>query len=163
MTFLLGSMVAGRRGYHAIWSISHANPDWEHSAEGYRLTWRSLSRHNNAVVQIGSGKNISLDWARNGFGANGRYRCGIEAADWNALKRRASPPAFGRLTPRATALGATWLIEGRRRDVYRAVRRWSPRGAIYDLGRTFFDIAGPPIAYIRLYSARSVPAAAGAW
>jgi hypothetical protein len=34
---------------------------------------------------------------------------------------------------------------------YRAVRRWSPRGAIYDLWRTFLDIAGPPIADIELY------------
>ena len=47
--------------------------------------------------------------------------------------------------------GATWLIEGRRRDVYRTVRRWSPGGAIYDLRRVFLDIAGPSIADIRLY------------
>jgi hypothetical protein len=47
--------------------------------------------------------------------------------------------------------GANWLIEGRRSDVYRAVRRWSPTGAFFDLGRVFLDIAGPPITDIRLY------------
>jgi hypothetical protein len=35
-----------------------------------------------------------------------------------------------------------------RRDVYRAIRRWSPEGVIHDLGRAFFDIPGPPIADI---------------
>jgi hypothetical protein len=47
--------------------------------------------------------------------------------------------------------GADWIIEGHRRDVYRAIRRWSPGGATYDLGRVFLDLAGPPIADIRLY------------
>jgi hypothetical protein len=32
-----------------------------------------------------------------------------------------------------------WLIEGRRKDIYRAVSRWSPDGAIYDLGKLFLD------------------------
>ena len=47
--------------------------------------------------------------------------------------------------------GADWVLEGRRRDVYRVIRRGSPRGRIYDLGRVFLDIAGPPIAGIELY------------
>jgi hypothetical protein len=47
--------------------------------------------------------------------------------------------------------GATWIIEGRRRDVYRVLRRDSPRGPIFELGRAFLDIAGPPVAEIQLY------------
>jgi hypothetical protein len=35
--------------------------------------------------------------------------------------------------------------------VYRVIRRWSPGGAVFDLGRTFLDLAGPPIADIKLY------------
>jgi hypothetical protein len=35
--------------------------------------------------------------------------------------------------------------------MYRAIKRWSPGGAIHDLGRTFLDLAGPPVADIDLY------------
>jgi hypothetical protein len=48
--------------------------------------------------------------------------------------------------------GSDWLFEGRRKDVYRAASRWSPRGgALYDLGRLFFELAGPPLAKVRIY------------
>jgi hypothetical protein len=47
--------------------------------------------------------------------------------------------------------GSDWLFEGRRRDIYRAATRWSPRGAPHDLGRLFFGLAGPPLAGIRIY------------
>ena len=47
--------------------------------------------------------------------------------------------------------GAFWTIEGRRKDVYRAARRWSPDGAIYDLGKLFFEFAGSPLRRIEIY------------
>ena len=47
--------------------------------------------------------------------------------------------------------GAYWTIEGRRKDIFRAVHRWSPHGAIHDLGRLFFALAGPPLAEAGLY------------
>ena len=38
--------------------------------------------------------------------------------------------------------GATWYIAGRRRREYHFVTRWSPRNALWDLGRLLFDLAG---------------------
>jgi hypothetical protein len=35
--------------------------------------------------------------------------------------------------------GSDWLIEGRRKNIFRAVGRWSPNGAIFDLGKLFFS------------------------
>jgi hypothetical protein len=125
----------------------------KHTPEEYRFTWRS-SFDGSAVIQIGEGKNIILDWARDSFGGNGRFwRC-VERADWERLQAAVLKANFWALEPMEDRMGldgADWVIEGRRRDVYRAVNRWSPSGAIYDLGRAFFDIAGPPIADIRLY------------
>jgi hypothetical protein len=45
--------------------------------------------------------------------------------------------------------GARWLIAGRRRFDYHIVHRWSPDGALHDLGRLLFDLAG--LAVVRLY------------
>jgi hypothetical protein len=127
----------------------------KHTPEEYRFTWRS-SFNGRAVVQIGGrGENIILDWARSDFkdGA-GSFWKGIDPADWKRLEVAVLAANFWALDAvgdRRGLDGADWVIEGRRGDVYRAVRRWSPGGAIYDLGRTFLDIAGPPIADIRLY------------
>jgi hypothetical protein len=38
--------------------------------------------------------------------------------------------------------GADWMVAGRRRHDYHLVRRWSPGGALYDLGRLPFDVTG---------------------
>jgi hypothetical protein len=57
----------------------------KYTVEEYRFIWRS-SFHGDAVVQIRSGKNIILDWARSSFSGNGRFwRC-IEPADWTRLE-----------------------------------------------------------------------------
>jgi hypothetical protein len=47
--------------------------------------------------------------------------------------------------------GANWLIEGRRRDIYRAVNRWSRGGEVHALGQVFFALAGPPLSKVGLY------------
>jgi hypothetical protein len=62
--------------------------------------------------------------------------------------------SFWALDPEERPLGldgSDWLIEGRREHIYRAVSRWSPRGLLYDLGRRFFDLAGSPLAEVRIY------------
>jgi hypothetical protein len=126
-----------------------------HTIEVYRFTWRS-SFNGDASVQIGRGeKNIIIDWACASFNhGNGRFRRCLERADWDRLEAALVTAGFWALDPCKGKFGldgATWTIEGRRRDVYRVVERWSPGSAIYDLGRTFFDLAGPPIADIGLY------------
>jgi hypothetical protein len=47
--------------------------------------------------------------------------------------------------------GATWVIEARSGDTFRTIQRWCPRGAICDLGRFIFALAGAPLANIDLY------------
>jgi len=127
----------------------------EHTVEVYRFTWRS-SFHGDAVVQIGrGGKNIILDWACSSFSyGNGRFWTCVDEASWRRLEAAVLAANFWCLDRHDDRLGldgARWIIEGRRRDVYRVVERWSPHDAVYDLGRMFFDLAGPPIADIRLY------------
>jgi hypothetical protein len=127
----------------------------KHTVEEYRFVWRS-SFDGEAMVQIGrGGKNIIIDWARSDFShGNGRYWHCIKRPAWEKLETALLAASFWSLDAvddRHGLDGAQWLIEGRRKDVYRAVRRWSPEGAVYDLGRTFLDIAGLPIADIELY------------
>jgi hypothetical protein len=37
------------------------------------------------------------------------------------------------------------------KDIFRAISRRSPDGAIYDLGKLFFELVGPPLAEVRIY------------
>jgi hypothetical protein len=47
--------------------------------------------------------------------------------------------------------GAFWIIEGRRKDVFSAASRSSPGGTFHDLGKLFFELAGPPLAEVGIY------------
>jgi hypothetical protein len=64
----------------------------------------------------------------------------------------ADHPLNGVLIPcRFTGLGlegSDWLIEGRRKSTFRAVSRWSRRGALRDLEEPFFELARPPLTEI---------------
>jgi hypothetical protein len=74
---------------------------------------------------------------------------------WRRLEAAILTTGFWSLDPiddRRGLDGASWTIERRRRDIYRGIERWSPHDQIYDLGGTFFDLAGPPIGYPALLS-----------
>jgi hypothetical protein len=74
--------------------------------------------------------------------------------DWEKLQRALMISNFWSLDTADEQLGldgAQWLIEGRRGDIYHSVERWSPRGAVRDLGCLFFALAGTPLASIELY------------
>ena len=78
----------------------------------------------------------------------------LSAADWGRLHRTLDAAKFWSLDAsgnRSGLDGADWLIEGRRKDIYHAVHRWSPCGEIHDLGRLFFAMAGSPLADVELY------------
>jgi hypothetical protein len=121
----------------------------------YRFHWQS-SFHGDAVVQIGRGEhNVILDWTCCSltYGEGRFWRC-INDNSWRRLEAALLTARFWCLDPiddEHGLDGAIWTIEGRRRDVYRAIKRWSPGGAIHDLGRTFLDLAGRPVADIDLY------------
>jgi hypothetical protein len=78
----------------------------------------------------------------------------LTLADWARLQDALVAASFWTLDPveeRFGLDGSDWLIEGRRKDIFRAVRRWSPRQALYELGQLFFELAGLPLAKVGLY------------
>jgi hypothetical protein len=128
--------------------------------EVYRFTWRS-SFDGDAVVRIGrQGDEIALRWVYRWF----RIPSPDDAPpvqsptpeDWARLQEALAAACFWMLDadegPIVRGLdGSDWLIEGRRKDIFRAVSRWGPRGALRDLGKLLFEMAGSPLAEVRVY------------
>ncbi len=125
-------------------------------AEVDRFTWRS-SFDGDAVMRIGrQGDEITLRcvYRFSVFGDADRRRVSLTMSDWGRLQDALIAASFWALDPEELRLGldgSDWLIEGCRKDIYRAVSRWSPDGAIYDLGSLFFELAGSPLAEVRIY------------
>jgi hypothetical protein len=128
-------------------------------SEVYRFTWHS-SFDGEAVVRIGQQDGeITLRWVYHWFRApspdDAPPIVPLTLADWGRLQEALIAASFWALDPDEGPLargldGAFWTIEGRRKNIYRAANRWSPRGAIYDLGRLLFELARPPLAKIRI-------------
>jgi len=122
--------------------------------EVYRFTWDS-SFDGDAVVRIARFSDeimLSSVYRPSHFTRTERSDASLIVADWAQDALIAAN--FWALEPHGEAHGldgAYWTIEGRRRDIFRAVHRWSPRGAIHDLGRLFFTFAGPPLAEAGFY------------
>jgi hypothetical protein len=144
-------------------------------AEGYRFT-RRRSFDGDAVVRIGRQSNeITSRWACRRFKPRGVDDAPsvvtLTRRDWERLQDPLIAASFWTLDPdgidwpvdgdeqRTIAAiiasrgldGSDWRFEGRRKDIYRAVSRLSPRAALYELGRLFFELAGPPLAKVRIY------------
>jgi hypothetical protein len=120
--------------------------------EAYRFFWDS-SFDGHAVVHIGrKGELVTL--RRQAFW---QAPCSVALSlpDWSKLQQALEIAEFWSPRPDSELAvgldGADWLIEGRRGDTYHAIHRWSPEGAIHDLGRVFFELAGPPLSGVRLY------------
>ncbi|SRR6266568_741801 len=124
--------------------------------EVYRLTWDS-SFDGDAMLRIarlGGEIRLSRVYRPSQFARTERYEASLTPCDWARLQNALIAANFWALDSHAEAHGldgARWTIEGRRKDIFRAVHRWSPRGAIYDLGRLFFVFAGQPLAGAELY------------
>ena len=110
--------------------------------EAYRFIWHS-GFDGAAMVHIASKREATaLRW---------NY---LRLREWGRLHRTLDAAKFWSLDAsgnRSGLDGANWLIEGRRKDIYHAVHRWSPCGEIQDLGRLFFAMAGTPLADVELY------------
>ena len=123
--------------------------------EVYRFTWDS-SFDGDAVVLIArSSDEITLSrvYRPSHFARTERSDASLTVADWARLQDALIAANFWALEPHGEAHGldgAYWTIEGRRKDIFRAVHR-SPHGAIHDLGRLFFALAEPPLAEAGLY------------
>jgi hypothetical protein len=126
--------------------------------EVYRFFWRS-GFDRDAVVRIGrQDRAVTLRWGWSRFRRpspdDAPAEVALSPADWARFFDGLIAAKFWALDPVEEAWGldgADWLIEGRRGNVYRGIKRWSPEGAVYDLGRQFFTLAGPPLSQIKLY------------
>jgi hypothetical protein len=127
--------------------------------EAYRFFWSS-SFNGDGLVHVGRSNDVvTLRWQylklRVPFPTDSPPVMRLPLSDWERLQHAISTVNFWSLN-RGPELpggldGAQWTIEGRRDNDYHAVHRWSPRGAIYDLGRLFFALVGPPLAAFDLY------------
>ena len=125
--------------------------------ETYRFTWRS-SFDGRACVHIGrSDDSIKLrSWlSRSRVEPRRQLPSSALSLDgWEKLQRALNDSDFWALDAEDEEFGldgARWLIEGRCGDSYHQVERWSPQGAIHNLGRLFFALAGPSFANVKLY------------
>ena len=142
---------AGEAGYLIGTDEPLCRPRKTHH-EVYRFIWRS-SFDGDAVVDITrEHQAIALRWKRTFTAAAPSVTLSLN--DWEELQRALKAARFWSLdnAEKQWALdGAQWLIKGRRGDIYHSVDRWSPEGAVHDLGRLFFALAGPPLASVELY------------
>lgn len=71
----------------------------------------------------------------------------LEPADWERIARAIATAEFWSARPTIEGLGADgarWIMEGRRKDNYHVVDRWSPEpdDDFHKLGLLFLDLAG---------------------
>jgi hypothetical protein len=128
--------------------------------EVYRFTWRS-SFDGSAVVRVGrQDDEVALRWIHRWFRTPSPDEAppavSLTLADWARLQQALFDASFWVFGANEGPLmrgldGAFWTIEGRREDIYRAASRWSPGGALNSLGRLFFELAGSPLAKVRIY------------
>jgi hypothetical protein len=123
----------------------------------YRFTWHS-SFDGDAVVRIGrQGGEITLRLDRSLVHAEAVTSAlfvALTLAGRARMQDALIAMSFWSLDAEERRLGldgSDWLIEARRKDNYRAVSRWSPRGALRELGKLFFEMARPPMAEVRIY------------
>ena len=104
----------------------------KHAVEEYRFLWVS-SFDGEALVRVGRGVTyrgenaVTVHWARSSYlhGTDPFWTC-INRDGWDRLADAVIASGFWALDQEGEIdglPGATWTIEGRRRDVYRAVRR----------------------------------------
>jgi len=129
----------------------------ETEAEVYRFLWES-SFNGAALVRIARAGDI--------FRLNSRFlrysrlyldeptvSIALSSNEWARLQQELTASSFWTLNETDRRMGfdgSNWLIEGRHGNAYKWVERWSPQGAIRDLGLCFFALAGVPYSQIKL-------------
>jgi hypothetical protein len=144
--------------YHGVWLPDALEPlcsRMRTKTEVYRFCWSS-SFDGDAVIRIGrQDDRISLQatHGRGFIGSKVETDIQLSRDNWRRLQDALIRASFWTLDIRDDRIGfdgATWTIEGRRRDIYHVVERWSPDyDAIWRLGRLLFDLAG--FTGMRLY------------
>ena len=106
------------------------------------------------IARLGDEIMLSRAFRPSHFARTERSDVSLTVADWTRLQDALIAANFWALERHGKAHGldgAYWTIEGRRKDIFRVVHRWSPHGAIHDLGRLFFALARLPLAEAGLY------------
>jgi hypothetical protein len=123
--------------------------------EAYRLSWSSAFDGDVFVLVERGAVGISVQSECRSFTyGRDRFASGTDQDAWERLETALQAASFWTLNEVGEAGGmdgATWMIEGRNRDEYHSIRRWSPGGAVRHLGREFLAVAGPPMDAIELY------------
>jgi hypothetical protein len=122
--------------------------------EAYWFCWDS-SFDGKATIRIAKLRDdvmVSRVYRASRFGKVRRFRGLLTTADWSLLEDAIVAANFWMLDEhggRHGLDGSTWRFAARRRHDYHYISRWSPGGALWDLGRFFFDVA--ELAGVRLH------------
>lgn len=113
----------------------------------YWLKWDGTD-HGETIVRVarlGSDAMTTRLHQKSRFGKRRSRQVPLAMSDWRKVEEAVDAARFWGLSEQGGDLGldgAEWLLAGRRRFDYHLVRRWSPNGALHDLGRLLFDLAG---------------------
>src|SRR5580700_11333719 len=108
--------------------------------EVYWFHWDS-SFDGNATIRVaklGAEATVCRIYRASAFGKVRHHRALLRHADWAQLEDAVVAANFWMLDEhggRHGLDGSTWRLAGRRRHEYHSVSRWSPDGAVRDLGR----------------------------
>ena len=122
--------------------------------EVYWFDWESTF-HGKATIRVtrlGGQAVVSRIYRSSRFGKARRFHGHLTHDDWSRLEDAVIAANFWMLDERGGRHGldgSTWRFAGRRRCDYHFISRWSPDGALWELGRFLFDVAG--LVEVRLY------------
>lgn len=121
--------------------------------EAYWFCWDSS--HGQATIRVaklGDAVMVFREYREDRFGKIRRYRAMLTQGSWSRLEDAIIAANFWMLDEdggRHGLDGSTWRFAGRRRRDFHHIRRWSPDGTLWHLGRLFFGLAG--LAKVRLH------------
>jgi hypothetical protein len=115
--------------------------------EVYWLSWKSTFSGDATirVARLGSEVLASRRYRPSMFMKARSTHALSTTVDWSRLEDAVVAANFWMLDETIMDMGcdgSTWIIAGRRRHDYHRIRRWSPPGPLYDLGRLLFDLVG---------------------
>jgi hypothetical protein len=118
--------------------------------EIYWFDWSTEHGDGTATVQVarlGDEAIFCRVYKPSTFGKARRSRGALSRSDWSLIEDAVVAAGFWMLDDhepqRAGILGgASWYLAGRRRRDYHFINRRSPSGALWELGRLLFDLAG---------------------
>jgi hypothetical protein len=115
--------------------------------EAYWFKWTSAvsGAATIRVARIGNEAIATWLYRSSHFGKGRCQSARLGLSDWARLEDSVVAASFWMLDESGGLHGldgADWLIAGRRRQDFHLIKRCSPKGALYDLGRLLFDLTG---------------------